>query len=31
ALLQALEDGRIMPQRMASYRHILASMPETDY
>ncbi|SDI54364.1 ribosome biogenesis GTPase [Pseudomonas delhiensis] len=31
ALLQALEDGRISPQRMASYRHILASLPETDY
>ncbi len=31
ALLQALEDGRIQPQRMASYRHILASLPETEY
>ncbi|AYC31208.1 small ribosomal subunit biogenesis GTPase RsgA [Pseudomonas cavernae] len=31
ALLQAIEDGRIQPQRMASYRHILASLPETTY
>ncbi|QLC73564.1 small ribosomal subunit biogenesis GTPase RsgA [Pseudomonas sp. LPB0260] len=31
ALLKALEDGRIHPQRMASYRHILASLPEADY
>jgi len=31
ALLKALEEGRISPQRMASYRHILASLPETDY
>ncbi|MDX1367235.1 small ribosomal subunit biogenesis GTPase RsgA [Pseudomonas sp.] len=31
ALLKALEDGRIQPQRMASYRHILASLPEADY
>ena len=31
ALLKALEDGRIQPQRMASYRHILASLPEPDY
>lgn len=31
ALLQALEDGRVQPQRMASYRHIVASLPEDDY
>ncbi|VXC16083.1 ribosome small subunit-dependent GTPase A [Pseudomonas sp. 8Z] len=31
ALLQALEEGRIQPQRMASYRHIIASLPEDDY
>jgi len=31
ALLQALEDGRIQPQRMSSYRHILSSLPEPDY
>jgi ribosome biogenesis GTPase len=31
ALLKALEDGRLHPQRMASYRHILASLPEADY
>lgn len=31
ALLQALDEGRIQPQRMASYRHILASLPEDDY
>jgi ribosome biogenesis GTPase len=31
ALLKALEDGRVHPQRMASYRHILASLPEADY
>ena len=31
ALLKALEDGRIQPQRMASYRHILASLPEPEY
>ncbi len=31
ALLGALADGRIQPQRLASYRHILASLPETDY
>ena len=31
ALLKALEDGRIQPQRMASYRHILSSLPESDY
>jgi ribosome biogenesis GTPase len=29
--LQALEDGRVQPQRMASYRHIIASLPEDDY
>ena len=28
ALLQALEDGRIHPQRMHSYRSIIASLPE---
>ncbi len=31
ALLQALEDGRIQPQRMASYRHILAGLPQAEY
>ena len=31
ALLQAMEDGRVQPQRMASYRHIIASLPEDDY
>ncbi|CAD5106540.1 small ribosomal subunit biogenesis GTPase RsgA [Zestomonas carbonaria] len=31
ALLAALEDGRIQPQRLASYRHILASLPEEEY
>ena len=31
ALLAALADGRIHPQRMASYRHIVASLPETEY
>lgn len=31
ALLKALEEGRVQPQRMASYRHILASLPEDDY
>lgn len=31
ALLTALEEGRIQPQRMASYRHILASLPQPDY
>ncbi|MDF3934203.1 small ribosomal subunit biogenesis GTPase RsgA [Pseudomonas citronellolis] len=31
ALLKALEEGRVSPQRMASYRHILASMPEPEY
>lgn len=31
ALLQALADGRIQPQRLASYRHIVASLPERDY
>lgn len=31
ALLKALEEGRIQPQRMASYRHILASLPEPEY
>ncbi|HAF90217.1 MULTISPECIES: small ribosomal subunit biogenesis GTPase RsgA [Stutzerimonas] len=31
ALLKALGDGRIQPQRMASYRHILSSLPEPEY
>ncbi|MBA1273517.1 small ribosomal subunit biogenesis GTPase RsgA [Stutzerimonas azotifigens] len=31
ALLKALEEGRIQPQRMASYRHILSSLPEPEY
>ncbi|SDI56546.1 ribosome biogenesis GTPase [Pseudomonas flavescens] len=31
ALLAALQDGRIQPQRMNSYRHILASLPEPEY
>ncbi|WIX02431.1 small ribosomal subunit biogenesis GTPase RsgA [Pseudomonas sp. AR5] len=31
ALLKALDDGRIQPQRMASYRHILSSLPEPEY
>jgi ribosome biogenesis GTPase len=31
ALRAALEDGRIHPQRMASYRHILASLPTPEY
>ncbi|MBB1518073.1 small ribosomal subunit biogenesis GTPase RsgA [Aquipseudomonas guryensis] len=31
ALLKALEDGRIQPNRMASYRHILASLPTAEY
>jgi ribosome biogenesis GTPase len=31
ALLKALEEGRVHPQRMASYRHILASLPEAEY
>ena len=31
ALLKALEDGRIRPQRMESYRHILATLPKDDY
>ena len=31
ALLNALEEGRIHPQRLASYRHILASLPESEY
>ena len=31
ALLQALESGRIHPQRLASYRHILASLPKAEY
>lgn len=31
ALLGALEAGRIHPQRMNSYRHIIAGLQETDY
>jgi ribosome biogenesis GTPase len=31
ALLQALEEGRIHPQRLASYRHILATLPKAEY
>lgn len=31
ALLNALEDGRIHPQRLASYRHIIASLPQDEY
>ena len=31
ALLKALEDGQIQPQCMASYRHILASLPQPEY
>ncbi len=31
ALLQALHEGRIQPQRMASYRHIIASLPEAGF
>lgn len=31
ALLLALEEGRIQPQRLASYRHIIASLPEREY
>lgn len=31
ALLKALEDGRVQPQRMSSYRHILESLPEPEY
>ena len=31
ALLKALEEGRVQPQRMASYRHIIASLPEDEY
>ena len=31
ALLKALEQGRIQPQRMASYRHIISSLPEAEY
>lgn len=31
ALLKALEQGRIHPQRMESYRHILSSLPQTEY
>ena len=31
ALLAALADGRIQEQRMHSYRHIIASLPEDDY
>lgn len=31
ALLKALEQGQIQPQRMASYRHIISSLPEAGY
>ncbi|SDJ27870.1 small ribosomal subunit biogenesis GTPase RsgA [Pseudomonas indica] len=31
ALLKAVEDGRVQPQRMSSYRHIIASLPEPEY
>ncbi|HLD64686.1 MAG TPA: small ribosomal subunit biogenesis GTPase RsgA [Pseudomonas sp.] len=31
ALLKALDEGRIQQQRMNSYRHILASLPDTQY
>ena len=31
ALLNALEDGRIHPQRLASYRHIIASLAQDEY
>ena len=31
ALLKALEEGRIQPQRMASYQHIIASLPEAEF
>ena len=31
AVLKALEQGQIQPQRMASYRHIISSLPEADY
>jgi len=31
ALLKALEDGRVHPQRMASYRHILSSLSVDEY
>ncbi|AYF89773.1 small ribosomal subunit biogenesis GTPase RsgA [Pseudomonas sp. DY-1] len=31
ALLKALEDGRVHPQRMASYRHILSGLPRDEY
>ncbi|PAU60771.1 ribosome biogenesis GTPase RsgA [Pseudomonas sp. PIC25] len=31
ALLKAVEEGRVQPQRMASYRHIIASLPEPEY
>ena len=31
ALLKALDDGRIKPQRMNSYRSIIASLPEESY
>lgn len=31
ALLQALEEGKVQPQRMNSYRHILASLPQQEY
>lgn len=31
ALLKAIEEGRIRPQRMASYRHIISGLAEADY
>ena len=31
ALLKALEEGQIQPQRMASYRHIISGLTEADY
>src|SRR5690606_31291013 len=31
ALLAALADGRIQEQRMHSYRHIIASLPQDSY
>jgi ribosome biogenesis GTPase len=31
ALLKALEEGRIQPQRMASYRHIISGLQQPDY
>ncbi|MGM3386396.1 small ribosomal subunit biogenesis GTPase RsgA [Stutzerimonas stutzeri] len=31
ALLRALEEGRVQPQRMASYRHIISGLQGPDY